>query len=61
MQRDPGKTIDCSRGSRTMHTLRKLPAASPSAPDESVQVYLQESDGHDEVVLQASVEQGGGA
>ena len=33
----------------------------PTAPDESVQVYLQESDGHDEVVLQASVEQGGGA
>ena len=33
----------------------------PTAPDESVQVYLQESDGRDEVVLQTSVEQGGAA
>ena len=31
----------------------------PTAPDESVQVYLQESDGRDEVLLSAGDEQGG--
>lgn len=33
----------------------------PTALDESVQVYLQESDGRDEVILQTGAEQGGAA
>ena len=31
-QRDGGETTDCSAGSRTMQTLRKLPMTAPNTP-----------------------------